>query len=167
MTKKTKLFEPSVNGSNRIQVLDFPQAAPAHCAICFNPGNDERKFIDFDFSLEFYGAVIFCSDCIQTVMNGLGWISPIQWKEVQESLTEALEFFQKASAENVKLRAALDTLSFIPSISNDSSSDSEISSEPITVEGPDNPGPPKSTSKRGSANISDPEPDEPFIKFTE
>jgi hypothetical protein len=159
-------FVKAVNGSNRVQILEIPQAAPAHCAICFHPGGGGRTFVDWDFSLEFYGAVIVCNECVLTIMNGLEWISPEQWQVVKRIQEETLDLLQKEKAENAKLRSALDSLSFLPSISDDSGSDPEISQQPIEVKGPDNSGSDEPVDERRSPDIPDPDPDETFIKFT-
>lgn len=146
--------------SDRIQILDRPVALPAHCVVCgFTGGteSDGRKFIDFNFDLDFYGAVIFCDKCFLTGINGLGYLSPEQALKLKQEREELTGKLQTALAENAKLRSALDSLSFLGSSDSVSSPVASDKSLPETSEDsePDDNRSTKSTNKRGSKNIPD------------
>lgn len=51
--------ESIING--RFKFLDRPAALPGKCACC---GSVERPVVDFNFDLDFYGAVYLCTDCL-------------------------------------------------------------------------------------------------------
>ncbi|MBK6790907.1 MAG: hypothetical protein IPG77_25665 [Betaproteobacteria bacterium] len=56
----------------RFQLLDKPIAAPAKCAIC---GSVSKPVIDFNFNLDWYGAVYFCVECMQAAARAIGLVS--------------------------------------------------------------------------------------------
>lgn len=145
--------------SERIQVLDFPKAAPGKCVICGfagGVGTDGRKFIDFQFDLDFFGAIIFCEHCFTAGVNALGYLSPQQTTDLKFNLQDLGEKLQRVLAENDKLRSALDSLSFLPSSSDsNSSSTDEKLPEPAETKGSSDNGSPKPSNKRGSKNVLD------------
>lgn len=143
---------------DRIQVLDRPVALPGKCAICGYSGSengDGRKFIDINFDMDFYGAVIFCAGCIVGIANKLGFISPEQADKLRLEKDQAITELQKVAAENAKLRASLDSLNFLGSKSSDIpvANIPELS-ETIDGQGPTDSKPARSNPKRGSKNIS-------------
>jgi hypothetical protein len=143
--------------SARFQVLDQPVALPGKCAVCGYTGGsskDDRKFIDFGFDLDFYGVVYFCSKCLTSSINSVGWISPEQAEELSKAVTELETKIQLLMSENANLRAGLNSLSFLaPSVSN--SSDEPKLSEAVDAKGPNNSKPARSSNKRGPENVSD------------
>lgn len=145
--------------SDRVQVLDHPQALPGKCVICGYPGGihgDGRKFVDFQFDIDFYGAVIFCTSCLTNCVNKLGFLSPEQTKELEGKLLKLEESLQRALTENARLRNALDSLDFLGSGNSSTvKSTPEKPSKPTKPEGSSNHGSPKSPDKRGSKDISE------------
>lgn len=142
--------------SNRIQILDRPVSLPGKCAVCGYSGGaakDDRKFIDFGFDIDFYGVVYFCSSCVLSSVNVLGWISPKQVEELK-SVVASLEIkVQELLSENAKLRAGLDSLSFLSS-GTSGLVDNPKPAETAKIEGSSNPEPAKPTSKRGYKSLS-------------
>jgi hypothetical protein len=59
-----ELPDSVING--RFQYLDRPNVLPGHCAVC---GSVERPVIDFGMSLDGYGAVLLCVECLQTAVS--------------------------------------------------------------------------------------------------
>lgn len=49
---------------SRVALITEP-ALPATCCICSRSANGIVQFIDFNFNLDYYGAVVICTDCIK------------------------------------------------------------------------------------------------------
>lgn len=121
MPKKT--LNPVASSDSRIQILDFPQAAPGHCAICGYAGgieNDDRKFVDWGFSLDFFGAVIICTTCVQTIANALGFLSVVQSEDLLASSFAMVNQVAELEEENGNLRSAIGSLGLVSFASGNS-----------------------------------------------
>lgn len=55
-----ELSESVING--RFKYSEKPLASPGKCAVC---GAVDRPVIDFGMDLDYYGAVLFCVDCLR------------------------------------------------------------------------------------------------------
>lgn len=102
------------NTLGKIKVLDRPLALPGECIVCRyggGDGDDSRKFIDFDFDIEFYGTVYFCSVCITSIFNQLGFLNPEQYEELVERLSVSEGSTSRLLVENASLRSAISALS--------------------------------------------------------
>ncbi len=80
----------------RIQLLDRPFASPGKCAVC---GSVTRPVIDFNFNLDWYGAVYFCVECMADAGRVIGLV-PIEEMSalVQENLSTVISY---CSANNL------------------------------------------------------------------
>jgi hypothetical protein len=58
----------------RVQIIQVPIALPGKCVICGSVGGDGRKFIDFSWQMDWYGAIIFCENCMTEVMDVIGYV---------------------------------------------------------------------------------------------
>lgn len=121
-------------GSNKFQLLDNPVALPHKCAGCGYPGGTSetgiaaRQFIDWGITLEYYGAVIFCENCIIEVASVLGFVPPEKIDAALDKITELLAQNQELRLANDSLRTTVHTLS--SPIGNVISADSEPDTEP-------------------------------------
>lgn len=74
----------------RIKVLDRPFASPGKCAIC---GTVSRPVIDFNFNLDWYGAVYFCVECMADVGRVIGLVPLEEMRAlVQENLNTVISY---------------------------------------------------------------------------
>lgn len=96
-------------GSNRFQRIATPNASPGHCAVCGFAGLD-RSYVDFGFSLDFYGAVIFCELCVVTMAETLGHVTPERYDGVVERLQIAIAENNRLGLENDRLAASLSAM---------------------------------------------------------
>lgn len=63
------------NPQSRVQVLNTPIMAPGKCVICGAVDSDNgRKYIDFAFQQDWYGAVYFCTLCMVDVSAACGYV---------------------------------------------------------------------------------------------
>lgn len=60
-----------ING--RFKVLDRPEPAPGHCAVC---GSVSKPVVDFDMTVDYYGAILLCVDCVREAFINLGNLYP-------------------------------------------------------------------------------------------
>lgn len=60
-----------ING--RFKVLERPDPAPGHCAVC---GSVSKPVVDFDMTVDYYGAVLLCVDCIREAYVNIGLLHP-------------------------------------------------------------------------------------------
>lgn len=100
-------------GSDRFQVLTIPQALPGKCVTCGYVGGDERKFVDFGFDVDFYGAVYFCTGCFVAAAKAFDYVSPEVHQGKLDELQAVNQILQRLEAENAKLRGALALLDFL------------------------------------------------------
>lgn len=76
--------------NSRFSIHDNPNVAPGVCCVCKHPGGDGRKFIDFGFQLDFYGAVYFCTYCFTEASQAFGFVSLEKHVELQNTHTVLL-----------------------------------------------------------------------------
>ncbi|MBK6555965.1 MAG: hypothetical protein IPG16_01715 [Comamonadaceae bacterium] len=77
----------------RFQLLDKPIAAPAKCAIC---GSVSKPVIDFNFNLDWYGAVYFCVECMQAAARAIGLVSIKEYTALaQENADVIIKFCEE------------------------------------------------------------------------
>lgn len=57
---------------SRFSVIEKPIASPGKCVVC---GAVNRPVIDFNFNIDWYGAVYFCTICMREAASKLGFIS--------------------------------------------------------------------------------------------
>ncbi len=61
------------NPNSRFKVLDTAVMPPGVCALCGSAGGDKRQFIDFGKTLDWYGAVYFCTFCFAELAKLMGF----------------------------------------------------------------------------------------------
>ncbi len=79
----------------RFQLLDKPIAAPGKCAVC---GSVSKPVIDFNFNLDWYGAVYFCVECMQSAAKAIGLVSIEEYTVLaQENADVIIKFCEENS----------------------------------------------------------------------
>ena len=86
-----------VNGA--FSLTQSPQALPGKCGQC-GKAKDNLGFIDTGLQFDFYGALIFCSECVLDMASKFGYIN-METADNLKSRVAALE------EENMRQRAAL------------------------------------------------------------
>lgn len=77
-----------------VQILDVPVAAPGTCISCGSPGDDKRKFIDFNLIIDYFGVVYFCTFCFNEIANACDFVDNTKYLELLQQnreLREALD----------------------------------------------------------------------------
>ena len=98
-----------MDASDKITVITYP-GVPNKCAICNRGSDGERKFVDFQLSVDYYGAIVICLDCFFPVAQVLGYHSEQDYEEVTQQLRNVHDFAQKVKEENELLNASLNSL---------------------------------------------------------
>jgi hypothetical protein len=160
---------------DRIQFIQHPIALPGICAICGFPGGtntDGREFVDWGLSLEFYGAVIFCTSCFKSAAEKLGFLSYEDTQLLRRQVSETVEEISMVKAENDHLRVALSKLNLVPQFASrnpDIESEPEIADEGIGSDSQDESGPDKPSNGGGYTGVQSDDGDNgpglQFIKF--
>jgi hypothetical protein len=145
------------DSSGRVVLVTEP-ALPATCVICTRSADGAIRFVDFNFSLDYYGAVVICEDCLKECLGLLDYTANINFTNKVDELVAKQEELDRVTDELNKYKSALDGLSFIRPDLNplnvDSSNKSEESDDSIDssaesesdIDGPD--------SSRGPENLS-------------
>ena len=74
---------------NRFPIVDNPPQ-PAKCAGCFGEDINGRRFVDTGTSLDYYGAVLICTDCADAIAYSLGFVPVAEVEQSVEALDAAL-----------------------------------------------------------------------------
>lgn len=79
----------------RFQLLDKPIAAPGKCAVC---GSVSKPVIDFNFNLDWYGAVYFCVECMASAARVINLVSMKEYTTLaQENADVIIKFCEENS----------------------------------------------------------------------
>ncbi len=95
---------------SRINVLGIPELHPGQCALCGSAGGDKRKFIDFGKSIDFYGVVYFCSECIREVAEKINYVPVASFDKLYEDLRSITIKYNQLELRYKKVKDALSEL---------------------------------------------------------
>lgn len=77
---------PAVTPSSRFQLYPSPVAAPGKCAIC---GAVNRPVVDFGMTIQFYGAVMFCVECMTSAARTIDMVPRTELSAAEEALSQS------------------------------------------------------------------------------
>lgn len=147
--------------SARIRIQMRPVSAPGQCAICGN-GQDPKGYVDPQLDFEFWGALIFCSECTAEMAAIYGFISPEVWEDLQGELAIANRNNEQLKEKIEKLEKVIESFN---SLFNTHFGSVTGSSNFNTDEVPENPQP-ESKQPVAEPNIFTAGPDESESKTT-
>ena len=99
----------SLTTSDKTVLTKYPPL-PSKCVICLRDSNGEIDFIDFQMSVDVYGAVVICVGCFVPVADLLGYVKREDLEEVNEQLSNVVALNRKYLEENGHLNRTLDTI---------------------------------------------------------
>ena len=68
-------------------------ALPARCIGCNNEAKGDKEFVDLTASIDYYGAIAICEDCVREIaMSCFGLVSMDNVVEMSEELVTANQF---------------------------------------------------------------------------
>lgn len=130
---------------------------PAKCIICSGTGlRDGRKFVDFGFNIDYYGALYFCQPCYADGIEKLGFFSPDQFNALHEKCTKILASYIVLEEDNAQYRNILDSVDFLAGRIN---SDIDNSIQDVQIEHVDDEKSSRQAAKSGSTDVPDNESD--------
>lgn len=115
----------NVDPAGRVQ-LTLDPALPSKCIICQKGSGGGTQFVDFDLSLDWYGAVVICADCIRECISVVE-SDPVA--HFTEKLSDTKRELEVALSELERYRTAFDSLSFIRPDLNPFGSDPVVDSK--------------------------------------
>ena len=68
--------------------LTVQPALPSKCTGCGFDADGRKEFIDTTMSLDFYGAVLFCEDCVREMAATIGMVNPENELAFGETITQ-------------------------------------------------------------------------------
>jgi hypothetical protein len=74
--------------TSRFTLLPQPVVAPGKCAVC---GAVDKPVVDFNMTIEFYGAILICANCIREAASGVGMVSESDLIDSQKELAQSVE----------------------------------------------------------------------------
>lgn len=74
--------------TSRFTLLPTPVVAPGKCAVC---GTVDKPVVDFNLTIDFYGAVLLCDHCLREAASGVGMVSETLLDEAREELAQSFE----------------------------------------------------------------------------
>lgn len=83
-------------------------ALPQKCSGCGMAAKGYNSFVDFNLSLDYYGAVVFCIDCCKEIVTLIGYCSVA---ERDQALAEVDDYAQKLTDAYTQIKALEDVVS--------------------------------------------------------
>lgn len=148
-----------------------PPCSPGFCVVCRNPGDQDSKFIDFGFDIDFYGVVYFCEHCICQVLTLLDYVPTNELRRVEGLLNDTqrehdrlvkihrgvesvIESIRSLNLSSSSSNSNSEQLNVVDSVSEDSKSAKQSSAKPVTAK----PGPVKSSNESRSTGVRNNDP---------
>jgi hypothetical protein len=128
-------------GSNRVQLIhNRTLPLPGKCAICGyagagTDGQPRRSFLDIGLDVDYYGAVIFCEQCVVDLVLPLGFHAPEAYDAIVAKLQHATLMLSRMQNDNTHLRAIVSSgASLTPNSESNAVVSAESNSDPAQTE---------------------------------
>lgn len=95
--------------SDRITTTEYP-ALPSLCRICNRGPNGRLKFIDFELSFDYDGAINFCEDCMLNIAQTLGFLSHEEAERLGVETNALKVELDLVRRNNEQLQSTLDSI---------------------------------------------------------
>lgn len=99
----------TLSQSDKVVLTKYP-VAPSKCVVCLRSSNGQLNFIDFQMSLDIYGSVNICVDCLRSVAPLLGLVAGELLEGADEQIRNLVESNRKLIADNERLNTTIDSL---------------------------------------------------------
>jgi len=122
-----------------MELMPEPMALPGCCFRCRAGSNARDFFIDFQFSIDFHGAVYICNECLAEMAHEAGYILPEEARKLKFQLNLLMEENGELQTKIFGLEQAIDGLRIagrsLGAVSQPDDSDSVHSTEEGPSEG--------------------------------
>lgn len=103
-----ELVAPTTNpNAARCQLIEAPVVSPGSCGIC-GKSSHPKGFVSLGLDFEFYGTLVFCSDCALDIAAPVGGMSPTEYSTMLVKYSEAIYTTQRLTEQLEKLQAIHD-----------------------------------------------------------
>jgi hypothetical protein len=99
----------SLTESDKVVLTKYP-IAPSKCVVCLRSSNGELNFIDFQMSLDIYGSVNICVDCLAPVAQLLGFVNGKLLEEANQQIANLVEMNRELTENNARLNTTMDSI---------------------------------------------------------
>lgn len=104
--------------SDKITITLYPPL-PSLCCICNFSADGKRRFLDFQMSIDIWGVIAICEECIAPVAELFGYVKADKLELSQIHLEAALQNVEGFMRENEHLNTTLDSIfSLRPDLAN-------------------------------------------------
>lgn len=93
-----------------MELMPEPMALPGCCFKCRAGSNNRDFFVDFDFSMDFHGAVYLCNECIAEMAHAAGYILPDEARKLKFEANFFKEEVEELQTKVFGLEQAIDGL---------------------------------------------------------
>lgn len=147
------------NPQSRFRILNAAIHKPGVCALCGSAGGDDRQFVDFGKTMDWYGVVYFCTFCVAEAAILIGFATHGKYDELFKKYEEMLLKYGNEKLEVERLQEQLNAArlllrnchcddpdsvgddnlpdAMVVEDSGESESDSDDDTESVGVEGSD------------------------------
>ena len=110
----------------KVQVILHPPL-PATCVVCRKSADGVVRFLDFQASVDYYGAIVVCENCAGEMLDVLQFVPVAEKDNALNQVLVMEEAFLAVRAENANLRNALDSILVVrPDLNLDSGESSDL-----------------------------------------
>lgn len=145
------------NPNSRFRISNTATLAPGTCILCKSDGGDGRQFIDLGITVEWFGAMYFCTYCMAEAAQVLGLESLQNRDQIVTAHNVMVEQYNKLLAESMAVESAARTLlrncHCEPVINSESFTAIDV--EAIEEPEPNNPDSDESSGFEGSDDVSE------------
>ncbi len=118
--------------SDRITITRQPPL-PSRCCICNFSADGTRRFLDFEMSLDIYGAVVICEACVAPVAQLFGYVLSTELNSANVVIDILENKIAELQDNNERLNATLDSILHLrPDLGSSGISSAEVS-DSVTV----------------------------------
>ena len=108
--------------SDKYQITNAPVALPGACIVCNRTADGVTKFLDFNLSLDYYGAVIFCLPCLTPLGHAIGFVEIEKLLDAERECEEIRFALDGVEDELRHYRSIVDSFRAVrPNVSSDDS----------------------------------------------
>lgn len=96
-----------MSNAGRFQLLEQGQLLlPGKCISCGTVSID-RKYVDLEISVDFFGQIYFCTECFAAIAYDLNWVRQSDFEDLNTRLDGILEGLERLRRENEALKNVL------------------------------------------------------------
>ena len=96
--------------SDRMQFHKYPPALPGKCIICQKTSNGAVSFLDINWSIDDYGAVYFCTDCLTPLAHAIGFVETKSLMDAEREAAELAYALREVEDERDHYRSIVNSL---------------------------------------------------------